>query len=134
MHELLQPLIGLGFADDLEQIEKMIAMVDEDDSNQIEFNEFLTIIKNSDGNESTSAIKKFFSDLNAGVYGDRKVSFSLLVLQMQRKNIVDAITTKDQARRDHTRRIMDNIKMHMEKTQEAKLNTNRSSKKSTIIN
>ena len=58
--ELESPLIGLGFADTREQVEEMVREVDEDGSGQIEFGEFLQIIGNSDANEKTGKINKFF--------------------------------------------------------------------------
>jgi len=45
--ELEAPLIGLGFANDREDIAAMVAEVDEDGSGEIDFDEFLLIIKNS---------------------------------------------------------------------------------------
>lgn len=44
----------------------MIDSVDEDHSGQIEFPEFLGIIKNSDGSEKTAKINKFFKDMTSG--------------------------------------------------------------------
>ena len=44
----------------------MIDLVDEDKSGKIEFDEFLSIIKNSDSNEKTAKINKFFKDLTNG--------------------------------------------------------------------
>jgi len=41
IEELENPLIGLGFADSREEIEKMILDVDDDGSGKIEFEEFL---------------------------------------------------------------------------------------------
>jgi Ca2+-binding EF-hand superfamily protein len=64
--ELEEPLIGLGFADTREDVLKMIEDVDEDGSGQIEFGEFLEIIKNSDTNEQTAKINKFFKDMSGG--------------------------------------------------------------------
>ena len=45
--ELERPLIGLGFAESREEVQEMIDEVDEDGSGQVEFDEFLQIIKNS---------------------------------------------------------------------------------------
>jgi len=75
---LQEPLIGLGFADKVEEVEEMVALVDEDGSGMIEFNEFLDII-NSDSNEKTQAITKFFKDLTSGKYGNQDISFALFV-------------------------------------------------------
>jgi Ca2+-binding EF-hand superfamily protein len=60
--DLESPLIGLGIADTREEIEQMIVEVDEDGSGKIEFDEFLQIIKNSDANEKTAKINKFFKN------------------------------------------------------------------------
>jgi Ca2+-binding EF-hand superfamily protein len=59
----------------------MIDLVDEDGSGKIEFGEFLSIIKNSDGNEKTAKINKFFKDLTTGnlTSGKEDLSFYLLV-------------------------------------------------------
>ncbi len=89
--ELQEPLIGLGFANNMEDVENMVAKVDEDGSNMIEFGEFLAIIKMSGGDEQTMQITKFFKDLNAGVYGTREISFNLFVLQQRRKYLMAAI-------------------------------------------
>ena len=53
-NQLEEPLIGLGFADGRQDVLDMIEDVDEDGSGQIEFEEFLLIIKNSDTNEKTA--------------------------------------------------------------------------------
>jgi len=49
--ELQEPLIGLGFADNMQDVNTMVRKVDEDGSNMIEFGEFLAIIKMSGGDE-----------------------------------------------------------------------------------
>ena len=45
----------------------------------------------SGGDEQTMQITKFFKDLNAGVYGNREISFNLFVLQERRKYLMAAI-------------------------------------------
>jgi hypothetical protein len=77
--ELETPLIGLGFADTREQVEEMVKVVDEDESGQIEFGEFLQIIKNSDGNEKTEKINKFFQDMSNGLLGSKDLNFNIIV-------------------------------------------------------
>ena len=56
VQELEDPLIGLGFADSKEEVDKMVQIVDTDGSGEIEFNEFLAIIKNSGSNKSQKKI------------------------------------------------------------------------------
>ena len=46
--ELEDPLIGLGFAENREEVADLIKQVDDDGSGFIEFSEFLCIIKNAD--------------------------------------------------------------------------------------
>lgn len=47
--DLEDPLIGLGIAESPEEIKDMITPVDKDGSGKIEFNEFLDIIKSTEG-------------------------------------------------------------------------------------
>lgn len=57
----------------------MIDAVDDDGSGMIEFPEFLNIIKNSDGNEKTGKINKFFKDMTSGELKSKDLSFNMLV-------------------------------------------------------
>jgi Ca2+-binding EF-hand superfamily protein len=66
IEELQEPLIGLGFADTLEQVQELVDAVDEDKSGCIEFDEFIGIIKNSGKNKSTQDITEFFEKLTTG--------------------------------------------------------------------
>ena len=47
MEELEKPLISLGLCNNRQEVQNIIDDVDEDDSGQIEFNEFLHIIKSA---------------------------------------------------------------------------------------
>ena len=93
--ELEEPLIGLGFADTREEVLDMIMSVDDDGSGMIEFPEFLEIIKNSDANEKTAKINKFFKDMSNGTLGKNEgmkdLSFNLIVQTIRRKHMMDAI-------------------------------------------
>ena len=60
LEELEEPLIGLGFAENRAEAQEILEIVDIDSSGMIEFNEFLQIIKNSDGNEKSQKIFEFF--------------------------------------------------------------------------
>jgi len=57
------------------EVQDMIDLVDEDGSGMIEFNEFLTIIRNSGDNEKTKVITDFFKDLVNGKFGNQDMSF-----------------------------------------------------------
>jgi len=77
--ELEGPLVGLGFANSRQDIEDMMALVDEDGSGQIEFDEFLQIIKNCHTDKRTAQIHRFFKDMSNGTLGDKNISFSVFV-------------------------------------------------------
>jgi centrin-1 len=86
---LEEPLIGLGIADTREEVKEIIMSVDEDLSGMIEFDEFLSIIKNSDGNEKSQKIYKFFKDMTSGALkGSKDLSFNLLVQKMRREHML----------------------------------------------
>ena len=71
VEELIDPLIGLGFADSQGQVQDMIDKVDDDGSGQIEFPEFLKIIRGDEKDISTRKITIFFKDLCEGKFGNR---------------------------------------------------------------
>ena len=88
----------------------MIDLVDEDGSGKIEFGEFLSIIKNSDSNEKTAKINKFFKDLTTGNLtqgGD--LSFYLLVQKMRREYLLDALMSVDKDKKDFGEKILKNV-------------------------
>lgn len=91
VEELDGPLIGLGFADNTEQIEEMIDDVDDDKSGQIEFEEFLAIIKSADSKEKTAKINKFFKEMSNGTLGKKDESFNMIVQSIRRKYMMDAV-------------------------------------------
>lgn len=85
LEELEKPLIGLGFATSREEVKTMMDSVDVDGSGQLEFDEFLLIIKagadKSGGtvSDQTSKINKFFKDLSSGNIGNKDLSFNIIV-------------------------------------------------------
>jgi Ca2+-binding EF-hand superfamily protein len=88
--ELEGPLIGLGFAQNREEVMKMIDQVDDDGTGAIEFEEFLCIIKNAspghenghmdkEGRDRDAGVDKFFKDMANGKVGKKDLSFGLNV-------------------------------------------------------
>lgn len=69
----------------------MIAAVDEDGSNLIEFEEFLLIIKGKEGDEKTGKIKQFFKDMTNNKVGDPALSFYVNVQNIRRQQMMNAI-------------------------------------------
>jgi Ca2+-binding EF-hand superfamily protein len=79
----------------------MIDLVDEDKSGKIEFGEFLSIIKNSDGNDKTAKINKFFKDLtNGNLTNGSDLSFYLLVQKMRRDYLMEALMSGDKDKKE----------------------------------
>lgn len=63
------PLIGLGFANTIEDVKKMVDDADDDGSGEIEFPEFLRIIKGNSCHgaaKTTSKMTEFFQQLTSG--------------------------------------------------------------------
>ena len=89
--ELYDPLIGLGFAENMKEVEKMVEAVDEDGSGQIEFPEFLQIIKGGSGDETSAAISNFFKGLSTGEFSKKAIMFTTYVSQMRREYLMRAI-------------------------------------------
>jgi hypothetical protein len=71
--------------------------VDDDKSGQIEFKEFLDIIKNknSDGNEKDTLIIDFFKDMIKGKLGQGKIPkslpFGLIISTIRRKKLLGKV-------------------------------------------
>lgn len=87
--------------------------VDEDQSGQIEFPEFLKIIKGSEVDESSSKISTFFKDLCNGKFGIKEISFPVFVNQMKRQSLIDAIKSNDPKLKFEGNKILVNLKEHM---------------------
>lgn len=104
------PLIGLGLADTLGEVQKMIELVDEDGSGMIEFNEFLSIVKDSGENKDTKCICDFFKDLSQGKLGSCD-SFPAFVCGARRKSLLDAIFSHEKERKGKGNRILQNLKI-----------------------
>lgn len=69
--------------------------MDEDGSGEIEFDEFLLIIKNSNTKDKSSKINKFFKDMTnntLGFKGSGDLSFTMVVQGIRRGYMMDAIT------------------------------------------
>lgn len=103
--ELEEPLIALGLAENRQQVEEMIKIVDTDGSGQIEFEEFLEIVKGGNG---SAPISKFFKGLIDGkLIKDSKVlPFKTVVSSYRRKMIMNALMCQDTKKKEKGERIM----------------------------
>jgi len=102
--ELEDPLIALGIVNSREEVKKYIDQVDQDDTGEIEFDEFLLImrdIKNKDKSKSSdNSLYSFFKDMIEGNFNkrgdmDNDIPFMLNFSQYRRRRIIDAIVCKE---------------------------------------
>ena len=76
----------------------------------IEFEEFLSIIKNSDGDEKSQKIYKFFKDMTSGTLkNSNDLPFTLLVQKLRRGYMLDAIMAGENDKKDLGMRILKNV-------------------------
>lgn len=92
--ELEDPLIALGLVQTREEVEKLVKIVDTDDSGQIEFGEFLKIMSNIETDDSTSEKSPIYTFFKKMIKGDlmdemdSNLTFKLNVSQFRRKKIL----------------------------------------------
>jgi len=98
LDELVDPLISLGIAETVDEVQKIIDSVDDDGSKQIEFKEFLKIIATSENSAETGLID-FFKDMIEGKLAGGKISntlpFNLIISTVRRKKLMSSIMSKD---------------------------------------
>ena len=95
LDDLKAPLIGLGFASNISEVEKLVLDVDLDGSGEIEFPEFLGIVRqkpNQEEERQGSEMTGFFKKLTTGEIGSRDLSFSMFVANEKRKDLMNALT------------------------------------------
>jgi len=120
IEELEEPLIGLGFAETRDDVQEMINQVDEDGSGEIEFPEFLNIIRNTHGGDNSSRIFKFFKDMaNGSFQGSSDLSFNLLVQKMRREHLLNAIMSNDMEKKQEGEKILKNVSKHIQQQKQA---------------
>ena len=99
--QLEEPFISLGLAYTRDEINNLIASVDDDGSGRIEFGEFLRIIHNksklkTQGNKKiTSFFKQLASDKLGGDSDLKHFSFKTIMDIMRRKNLLKAFLSKN---------------------------------------
>jgi hypothetical protein len=105
VEELEEPLIGLGLAENRAEVSKMVQDVDADGSGEIEFEEFLQIIKGGDKN---STMAKFFKDMIAGSFMNEfgQMPFRLMVSTFRRKQMMNAMFSAEPNERTKGERVM----------------------------
>ena len=79
IEELEEPLVGLGFAQDVSEVQNMIDKVDDDGSGNIEFPEFLDIVNGASHDEPEGGVNVFFKNMANGKIGNKYLNFSVNV-------------------------------------------------------
>lgn len=110
--ELEEPLIALGLAENRQQVEDMVKNVDSDRSGKIEFEEFLSILKGKNGNESMT---NFFREIIEGhlIKDAKDIPFKLVVSAYRRRMIMDAIMSNDNSKKEKGEKVMKAFSRHM---------------------
>lgn len=110
--QLEEPFISLGLAYNRDQINSLIASVDDDGSGRIEFEEFLRIIHNR-SKLKTSGNKKitsFFKDLaNDKLGGDsdlKHFSFKTIMYIIRRKNLLKTFINSNNDEKEEGEKIL----------------------------
>lgn len=85
----------MGLVENRLQITELIKQVDKNGNFEIDFNEFLAIIKKGNGSDN-SLIYDFFKKLTSGKLKetDQEVSFPLIMSSIRRQKILDAMMSK----------------------------------------
>ncbi|CAG9327407.1 unnamed protein product [Blepharisma stoltei] len=103
--ELMEPLIALGLAENRQQVKELFDAVDTDKSGQIEFDEFLAILKGGDG---SSPMADFFKQMTKGTLTEdaKNLPFKLVVSSYRRKMLMEAVMTDDPNKKAKGEKIM----------------------------
>lgn len=114
--ELEDPLIALGFVASHDKVKELIAEVDEDGSEKIEFDEFLLIMmsikkKSKEDSKGSSSLYEFFKgmiDGNLDKMGDmdNSLPFMLNYSLYRRRRILDAIMGETDEKKKEGQKIM----------------------------
>jgi len=109
LDELVDPLISLGIAESVDEVQRIIDSVDDDQSKQIEFKEFLKIIASQENSGETGLID-FFKDMIEGRLSGGEISnklpFNLIISTVRRKKLMSSIMAKDTKEKDEGKKVL----------------------------
>ena len=117
---LEEPFISLGLAFSRDEVEKLIKSVDDDDSGQIEFQEFLRIITNSSkkkskGNDNiTNFFKKLSNNTISKEHNLHHFSFKTMMGILRRENLLKTFLHDSESERAQGERILKAYKTMLE--------------------
>ena len=115
--ELVDPLIALGLADSMAEVIKMVEAVDTDGSGEIEFSEFLELIKGGDDN----TMAEFFKGIIAGslIEGADILPFNLVVGFYRRERLIEGVLGADQKTREKGEQVLTNYSKYVQQKKAA---------------
>jgi Ca2+-binding EF-hand superfamily protein len=103
------PLIGLGLADNRIQVEIMYKEMDLDENGEIDFDEFLQLVKKSEKKEYNHKLRQFFEICKNLDFDKDSLNFNNTILSKQRKLVMDAFLAVDYDKRMKGRIVLNNV-------------------------
>lgn len=107
--EMEFPLIGLGLADNRIQVEIMYKEMDLDENGEIDFDEFLQLVKKSEKKEYNHKLRQFFEICKNLDFDKDSLNFNNTILSKQRKLVMDAFLAVDYDKRMKGRIVLNNV-------------------------
>ncbi|OMJ68709.1 hypothetical protein SteCoe_33762 [Stentor coeruleus] len=118
LDELYSPLLALGLVENKNQVKEMMAKVDTNGSGVIEFDEFISIIKNN-STEKNPLISFFKSLGNETPFNEFKdLPFNLILSNKRRELMIQNYLGKDACARENGRKIINAFEIEMKEQEE----------------
>eukprot|EP00831_Metopus_contortus_P003439 TRINITY_DN11268_c0_g1_i1.p2 TRINITY_DN11268_c0_g1~~TRINITY_DN11268_c0_g1_i1.p2 ORF type:complete len:208 (-),score=60.17 TRINITY_DN11268_c0_g1_i1:299-922(-) len=89
--ELEEPLIALGFAENRDDIQRLINVIDKNGNGEIELDEFLAIIKTGRQDSGGPGLGVFFKGMINGDYSKGQMPIPLSISDYRRKMIIKSM-------------------------------------------
>jgi Ca2+-binding EF-hand superfamily protein len=136
VNELVEPLISLGLAENIDEVKKIVDSVDDDGSGQIEFKEFLKIIGSQDSSiQGNSGIIDFFKDMIKGKLAGGQISnklpFHLIISTVRRKKMMSSLMSNDNKEKQDGEKVMNSYARYLSIKKQKDLNESNASHHST---
>jgi len=138
VNELVEPLISLGLADNVDEVKRIVDSVDDDGSGQIEFKEFLKIIGSQDTGQS--GIIDFFKDMIKGKLAGGQISnklpFHLIISTVRRRKMLNSLMSNDVKEKQDGEKVLNSYARYLSIKKQKDLNesgiTHQSTKEKSI--
>jgi len=132
VNELVEPLISLGLAENIDEVKRIVDSVDDDGSGQIEFKEFLKIIGSQDSSmQGNSGIIDFFKDMIKGKLAGGQISnklpFHLIISTVRRKKMMSSLMSNDTKEKQEGEKVMNSYARYLSIKKQKDLNESNAS-------